>query len=114
MLSRWKCHDGSWENDEAHQANRGRGRAGGAGISHHIAEPVCHTATHCRGMVVSASFNKPIAIVADLGAGTVAVDFALLMVNLLGGHCLYEGTLTGAPGGTDPSQFPARWRLTQR
>lgn len=59
------------------------------------------TASSCRGTISAAGYNKPIGLIADLANGEVRVAVALLIVNNLGGNCLYIGTMVGAPNSTD-------------
>lgn len=56
---------------------------------------------NCQGPITSATLLPPVTISGRLVTrdgsdwATMSADVALLVVNFLGGHCLYRGTLTG-------------------
>lgn len=58
-------------------------------------------ASGCSGTILSARYNKIITISSNLATRTLSVVFAVLLVNFLRGSCLYQGTMSGTPNGTD-------------
>jgi hypothetical protein len=58
------------------------------------------TASGCRGTIVSATYLGPIAISIALPSRVITATVGILIVNIIGGHCLYSGTFTGTASGT--------------
>ncbi|ADB53121.1 outer membrane autotransporter [Conexibacter woesei DSM 14684] len=58
------------------------------------------TASACRGTIVSAAYTVPITLTIALPGGAISDVISILIVNILGGHCLYSGTFTGTANGT--------------
>lgn len=71
--------------------------------------------TNCSGPFRSGSILFPVSIAAVLGGDgvmTAIAGLALLLVNTMGGHCLYGGTLTGVSPGAGSAFTVASPRIS--
>jgi hypothetical protein len=53
------------------------------------------TASGCRGTITAARKSSNITISSSLATGIATASVSLLVTNILGGNCLYAGTMTG-------------------
>lgn len=72
------------------------------------------TVTGCRGTHTAGSWDGFIFVDSYLSTGWLTVNpFTILITNILGGTCRYDGILTGTPSGTDTFTASGPLSLTQ-
>lgn len=72
-----------------------------------------YTASGCIGTVTAGRFVSNGSITTDLATRTVTLTFQHLIINILGGNCIYSGTFTGTPNGTNTITVRGRAALVR-